>query len=139
MFRRSHAVMPRSTTHLAKRLAQLLSKRNLLCAARVMAPALFGVALSGVAHAQGTMDFSGAQTLMGTFNGRFAYVSVSRASHDAQLFTNDASTLTERLSRDVSKTSALNFGKAHAPAPTLAPDQSQLVKKSPAAGLGLAL
>jgi hypothetical protein len=68
MFRVSHAVMPCSTTHFAKRLAQLLSKRNLLCAARAMAPALFGLALSGVAHAQGTMDFSGAQTLMGTFN-----------------------------------------------------------------------
>src|ERR1700691_1553793 len=67
MSRRTHAVIP-SPPHLAKRLAQLLSKRNLLCAARVMAPALFGVALSGVAHAQGTMDFSGAQTLMGTFN-----------------------------------------------------------------------
>jgi hypothetical protein len=72
-------------------------------------------------------------------NGRFAYVSVSRASHDAQLFTNDALTLTERLSRDVSKTSALDFRKAHAPAPTVAPDQSQLVKKLPASGLGLAL
>ena len=60
-------VIPRKTTHLAKRLAQLFSKRNLLCAARTMAPALFALALSGVAHAQGTMDFSGAQTLMGTF------------------------------------------------------------------------
>jgi hypothetical protein len=60
--------MSRSTTHLAKRLAQSFSKRNLLCAVRAMVPALFGVALSGVAHAQGTMDFSGAQTLMGTFN-----------------------------------------------------------------------
>jgi hypothetical protein len=67
MFRRSHAVMSRSTTHLAKRLAQSFSKLNLLCAVRAMAPALFGIALSGVAHAQGTMDFSGAQTLMGTF------------------------------------------------------------------------
>jgi hypothetical protein len=67
MSRRSHPVMPRCTTHLAKRLAEPFSKRNLLCAVRIMAPALFGVALSGVAHAQGTMDFSGAQTLMGTF------------------------------------------------------------------------
>src|SRR5579859_1315918 len=67
MFRRCHAVMPRTTTRLAERLAEPFSKRNMLCAARVMAPALFGIALSGVAHAQGTMDFSGAQTLMGTF------------------------------------------------------------------------
>jgi hypothetical protein len=68
MFRKSHVVMRCSTSHLVKRLAQPFSTRNLLCAARVMAPALFGFALSGVAHAQGTMDFSGAQTLMGTFN-----------------------------------------------------------------------
>jgi hypothetical protein len=28
-------------------------------------------------------------------NGRFAYVSVSRASHDAQIYTNSAATLAE--------------------------------------------
>jgi ATP-dependent exoDNAse (exonuclease V) alpha subunit len=72
-------------------------------------------------------------------NGRFAYVSVSRASHDAQIFTNDASTLAETLSRDVSKTSALDFGKIQASVPNLAADQSQFVKKAPGAGLGLAL
>ena len=44
-------------------------------------------------------------------NSRFAYVSVSRASHDAQIFTNDAVTLAESLSRNVSKTSAINFAK----------------------------
>jgi hypothetical protein len=32
-----------------------------------MAPTLVALSLAGVAHAQGTMDFSGAQTLMGTF------------------------------------------------------------------------
>jgi DNA-binding transcriptional LysR family regulator len=36
-------------------------------ALRVMMPTLFVLAFAGVAHAQGTMDFSGAQTLMGTF------------------------------------------------------------------------
>jgi len=40
-------------------------------------------------------------------NDRFAYVSVSRASQDAQIFTNSASTLTTSLSHAVSKTSAL--------------------------------
>lgn len=40
-------------------------------------------------------------------NSRFAYVSVSRASHEAHIFTNDAANLAENLSRDVSKTSAL--------------------------------
>jgi hypothetical protein len=34
---------------------------------RVMAPTLVALSFAGVAHAQGTMDFSGAQTLMGTF------------------------------------------------------------------------
>ena len=34
---------------------------------RVMAPTIIALSFAGVAHAQGTMDFSGAQTLMGTF------------------------------------------------------------------------
>ena len=38
---------------------------------------------------------------------RFAQVAVSRASHEAQIHTNDQSILTKRLSRDASKTSAL--------------------------------
>jgi len=44
-------------------------------------------------------------------NTRFAYVSVSRASQDAQIYTNDAGTLGERLSTDVSKTSAVELQK----------------------------
>jgi hypothetical protein len=32
-----------------------------------MAPTLFALSIAGVAHAQGTMDFSGATTLMTTF------------------------------------------------------------------------
>ena len=36
-------------------------------AGRTLFPALFALSLASVAHAQGTMDFSGAQTLMGTF------------------------------------------------------------------------
>jgi hypothetical protein len=57
MSRRYPVVTPSNTAHLANRLAQPFSKRNLLCAARTIAPALFVLALSGVAHAQGTMDF----------------------------------------------------------------------------------
>jgi hypothetical protein len=34
---------------------------------RAMAPTLIAMSIARVAHAQGTMDFSGAQTLMGTF------------------------------------------------------------------------
>jgi hypothetical protein len=45
--------------------------RKLLRAAHVMGPSLAALAYAGVsssvAHAQGTMDFSGAQTLMTTF------------------------------------------------------------------------
>jgi ATP-dependent exoDNAse (exonuclease V) alpha subunit len=45
---------------------------------------------------------------------RFAYVSVSRASHDAQIFTNHAATLAESLSHDVTKASAISFNKGQA-------------------------
>jgi hypothetical protein len=47
------------TTLLAKRLAQLFSKRNLRRAARVTGPTLTELAFADVAHAPGTMDFSG--------------------------------------------------------------------------------
>ena len=40
-------------------------------------------------------------------NQRLAYVAVSRGRYDAQIYTNDASKLGEALSRDVSKTVAL--------------------------------
>ena len=44
---------------------------------------------------------------------RFAYVSVSRAAHDAQIYTNAASSLATSLSHAVSKASALeiDFGR----------------------------
>jgi len=40
---------------------------------------------------------------------RFAYVSVSRAAHDAQIYTNSASSLATSLSPAVNKTSALEI------------------------------
>jgi hypothetical protein len=43
-------------------------------------------------------------------NHRFAYVSVSRAAQDAQLFTNDASSLATNLSHAVTKASAIEVG-----------------------------
>ncbi len=49
------------------RLAMRKAIHPLARAARVMAPTLFALTIASVAHAQGTMDFSGAQTLMGTF------------------------------------------------------------------------
>jgi len=44
-------------------------------------------------------------------NSRFAYVSVSRAQHDAQIYTNDAGSLEARLGNDVSKSSAIEFSQ----------------------------
>jgi hypothetical protein len=44
-------------------------------------------------------------------NTRFAYVSISRASHEAHIYTNDSRSLAERLSRDVTKSAAIDFGK----------------------------
>ena len=44
-------------------------------------------------------------------NTRFAYVSVSRASEDVRIYTNDAAVLSERLSTDVTKTSAVDIQK----------------------------
>jgi len=45
-------------------------------------------------------------------NTRFAYVSVSRASEDVRIYTNDITVLSERLSADVTKTSAVDLQKA---------------------------
>jgi len=70
MFHASIAVIPRHATRLSKRLAQLSLQRNLFRATRAMGPTLVALAFAGVAniaHAQGTMDFSGATTLMTTF------------------------------------------------------------------------
>jgi ATP-dependent exoDNAse (exonuclease V) alpha subunit len=50
-------------------------------------------------------------------NSRFGYVSLSRASHKATLFTDDMTKLGPQLGADVSKTSALEVS----PAPTIAP------------------
>lgn len=68
MIRRSRQVSSpnpnptKPSPYLAKRKAT----QTLAHAARVMAPALVALAFASVAHAQGTMDFSGATTLMGS-------------------------------------------------------------------------
>jgi len=51
----------------ANRLTGQTLKTTLLSAIRAMAPTLLALSFAGVAHAQGTMDFSGATTLMTTF------------------------------------------------------------------------
>jgi ATP-dependent exoDNAse (exonuclease V) alpha subunit len=45
-------------------------------------------------------------------NSRFGYVSISRASHQATLFTDDMAKLAPQLGADVSKTSALEITQA---------------------------
>ena len=51
----------------ANRLSGQTLKTTLLSSIRAMAPTLLALSFAGVAHAQGTMDFSGATTLMTTF------------------------------------------------------------------------
>lgn len=64
-------------------------------------------------------------------NTRFAYVAVSRASQDAQIYTNDAGALGHRLSHDVTKSSAVDFRQ-------LAPPPHSVEKNQHAEqGLGL--
>jgi conjugative relaxase-like TrwC/TraI family protein len=47
-------------------------------------------------------------------NSRFGYVAVSRASHEATVFTNDGRRLGHQLSTEVSKSSALEISQGHA-------------------------
>ena len=46
-------------------------------------------------------------------NARFGYVSISRASHEATLFTDNLAKLNPQLNADVSKTSALEINQPH--------------------------
>jgi hypothetical protein len=68
-------------------------------------------------------------------NNRFAYVSVSRASHDAQIYTNDAASLTAKLSHDVSKASAVKIGSSQVATPNI----GQTISPQPSSGIGIAL
>jgi hypothetical protein len=62
--------------------------------------------------------FGGLQDLIRSFQGvinkRFAYVAVSRGSHDAHIYTDNATSLVEKLSHDVVKSSALQTGQQFA-------------------------
>jgi len=57
-------------------------------------------------------------------NARFAYVSISRGSHGAQIFTDNATELGERLSQDLSKTSAMTITNEEKPKLGLSQNQS---------------
>jgi len=72
-------------------------------------------------------------------NTRFAYVSVSRASQDAQIFTHNATSLAENLSHDVTKASALNFAKVQNPVANIGLEPVAAVKIAPGASLGLSM
>ena len=50
-------------------------------------------------------------------NSRFGYVSISRASHEAMVFTNDAAKLGQQLESEITKTSALGMGQPMPTAP----------------------
>ena len=58
-------------------------------------------------------------------NTRFAYVSVSRASEDARIYTNDATTLAERLSTDISKASAVEVARPNSETQTHQPQSKE--------------
>jgi len=72
-------------------------------------------------------------------NNRFAYVSISRASHDAQIYTNDTASLAHSLGRDVSKASAIDLSKGLDQKRNMAWDQAVAVKQPLASGLGVSL
>ncbi len=57
-------------------------------------------------------------------NSRFGYVSVSRASHEATVFTDNLTKLVPQLSADISKTSALEIGQAPSAARGIGIDMS---------------
>ena len=50
-----------------RKVSRAIVSDRILRAARILFPSLLALTITTVAHAQGTMDFSGAQTLMGTF------------------------------------------------------------------------
>ena len=64
-------------------------------------------------------------------NSRMAYVSVSRAQFDVQMYTNDAGTLGHALSRDVSHTSAIQPEGMQQQIPTQ-PDTARQIEPVPA-------
>src|ERR1700733_4290560 len=73
------------------------------------------------------------------FSSRFAYVSVSRASHDAQVYTNDANVLAKALSHDATKTSAIEIAKVANPNAGINLERSIASNNATGIGLGMSL
>ena len=69
-------------------------------------------------------------------NSRFAYVSISRASHEAHIYTNNAASLGSDFSRDVSKSAALDFAETQSNTTEQSIGQQKVQKME---GLGLSL
>jgi ATP-dependent exoDNAse (exonuclease V) alpha subunit len=68
-------------------------------------------------------------------NRRLAYVAVSRARHDAQIYTNDRAHLAEALGREVSHRSAMEQSRVReAPAQKIEPSNSW---RQPAQQIGI--
>jgi ATP-dependent exoDNAse (exonuclease V) alpha subunit len=67
-------------------------------------------------------------------NSRMAYVSVSRAEFDVQMYTNDAKTLGQELSRDVSHPSAIQPTGMQQQTPTQ-PDAAQKIEQPQPVGM----
>jgi conjugative relaxase-like TrwC/TraI family protein len=67
-------------------------------------------------------------------NSRMAYVSVSRAEFDVQMYTNDAKTLGQELSRDVSHPSAIQNAPMQQQTPTQ-PDAAQKIEQPQPMGM----
>jgi conjugative relaxase-like TrwC/TraI family protein len=61
------------------------------------------------------IDTDSAQSLI---NNRLAYVSISRASDDARVYTNNSKALGERLASDINKTSAVDVFQPHFVSPS---------------------
>jgi conjugative relaxase-like TrwC/TraI family protein len=70
-------------------------------------------------------------------NPRFAYVSISRGSHTAQIFTDNANELGKRLSHHVSKTSAITITNEEKP--KLGPSQNQSLSQQAKVGAQLSI
>jgi len=67
-----------------------------------------GASASGVPNKKATPDVApiAAHGLQVRCNNRFAYVSVSRAQHDAHIYTNDGNNLSRDLRRESSQRTA---------------------------------
>ena len=76
-------------------------------------------------------------------NNRLAYVSISRASLDAHIYTNEAETLAPRLESDITKSAALDLQPSHAVSdlsstirlPSARPDSARTEIESPGISL----